>query len=79
MSEKTTNTLQMNFVCQDGAKAALSVADYKQSLTDAEIKSAMAAIITANVFERGGAPFTAAQSAAKITRTVTAVDLTETV
>ena len=73
----TTRVLGMKFNCSDSKERTLTLADYKESATDAEIKAAMTQILEAAVFTRGGAVFTGIASAVRTVTTKTDVSLAD--
>lgn len=56
-------SLVMNFLNESGQKTSLKVSNVKEGLTDAEVKTAMEAVITNNIFEYKGGDLKTVDSA----------------
>lgn len=65
----TTRTLTLKFSGEDGKSKTVNVTDYKESLTDTEIRTAMDAVIDAGVLTRSGIRFAQASGATKTVTT----------
>ncbi|KAF1086176.1 hypothetical protein SPSYN_00917 [Sporotomaculum syntrophicum] len=65
-----TQTLQMTFVNQAGTRTTISLDNPKDTLTQAEVVTAMDQIITKNIFNTAGGNLVAKYSAQIIDRTV---------
>lgn len=63
-------TLEMQFQDAAGKTSRISVNDAKATLTDAEVKTAMDSILTANVFTTKNGALTAIGGAKLINKTV---------
>lgn len=68
---KTTKTLRLTFLDTNNKKNSLTIMNAKSDMEEAEVRSAMTKIASANVFEKEGVGlYHAAQSAAYVERTV---------
>jgi len=64
-------TLELQFLNEEGKVVKLSIEDPKDTLTEAEISTAMDAILTANVFISKGGRYVSKKGARIIERQVT--------
>ena len=68
-------TLEMIFVNQAGNKVTLRVANPREDITDAEVRSAMDTIIAKNVFSSSGGDLVSVAGARIVSREVTEIDV----
>ncbi|WP_243291684.1 DUF2922 domain-containing protein [Bacillus sp. FJAT-47783] len=66
-------TLELQFLNEEGKTVRLSIEDPKDSLTPAEIASAMDTILSSNVFISTGGKFVSKKGAREIERQVTEI------
>ncbi|MBO8137689.1 MAG: DUF2922 domain-containing protein [Desulfotomaculum sp.] len=64
-------TLEMKFLNAEGRKVTISVPDPLDTLTDAEVKTAMENILAKNVFTSSGGDLAAIDSARIVDRQIT--------
>jgi len=69
----TTQTLQMRFVTQAGSRVTISLDNPKDTLTEAEVTTAMDQIIAANIFTASGGDLVSKDSAQITDRTVNVI------
>ncbi len=74
---ETTKTLTMNFKTAAGDKAAVNVADYRDDLTDDQVKTAMTTLVAKEVFAPNASLLATAESAQRVVKTVTDVVVSE--
>ncbi len=68
-----TKDIVLTFAKADGKSHNMTVADYKEGITDAEIKTGGEAVVTAAIFEPGGYGLTGLVGAKKVDKTTTDV------
>lgn len=68
-------SLVMTFLNQEGSRASLTLPAVKDNVTEAEVATAMDAIIAANIFFSTGGNFVTKHSAQVTERTVTELDV----
>lgn len=73
MAEKTNRDLVMSFDRADGKNHNITIPDYREDITDAEVKTGGQTIVADGIFEPEGAPLTAWTGAVKVVTTKTDV------
>ena len=68
-------SLVMTFLNSQGSKSSLTISAVKDTVTEAEVISAMDAVIAANVFETAGGDLVSRQGAQITERNVTPLDV----
>lgn len=68
-----TQTLQMTFVNQAGTRTTISLDNPRDNLTEAEVVSAMDAIIAKNIFNTSGGDLVSKYSAQIVDRNVNVI------
>jgi hypothetical protein len=68
-------SLVMTFLNETGAKSSISISPVKDGITEAEVTTAMDAVIAANIFKSSGGDLKAKQGAQITERTVTPLDV----
>ncbi|MEG0376903.1 MAG: DUF2922 domain-containing protein [Eubacterium sp.] len=75
MADVITRNLDLVYTNSTGKNHKVSIPDYKTDITDAEIKTNAAGILTHAIFEPEGYPLTELVSATRIDTTKSGVDL----
>jgi hypothetical protein len=68
-------SLVMTFLNSQGSRSSLTIAAVKDNVTEAEVISAMDAVIAANIFETTGGDLVAKHAAEITERNVTPLDV----
>jgi hypothetical protein len=71
----TSKNLVLTFGKTDGSSYNMTVADYKDGITDAQIKTGAEAIVTQGIFAPAGVGLQALAAAQRVDKTVTDVNL----
>lgn len=77
MSIINQKDLVLTYKKEDDSHYSLTVADYKDGITDAEVKTGAQAILTQDIFAPGGMDLTALVSAKRVDKTTTDVSLAD--
>lgn len=77
MATTTSKDLVLHFQTVDGRDFKITIPDYKEDITDAEIKAGAADILTQGAFAPGGAPLVKTINAVKVDTVKTEIDMEE--
>ncbi|MEG0378215.1 MAG: DUF2922 domain-containing protein [Eubacterium sp.] len=77
MAAETSKNLVIEFEREDGKNHSITIPDYREDLTDDQIKENAKGIVTANVFAPDGFGLTKVTEAVKVETTKTAILMDE--